>query len=269
MAGWTADDRAEFARLHEVRGIARRAHAWRKIAPRTHGRSRGGRTLTRRVIEVGMADDTVAALLNPTRHLKSRWAALPVLLAGAFMVVLDFFIVNVALRRSRPISGRARARSNGSSRATASRSRRSSSPPAGSAMRSGAGACTRSAWACSLWRRPRVGRGPAHDSGAGTGRAGRGRGHRHAPGPRDHRRDVQERSLRARAERHATARRRRSVLLESLRQSIPLIHRSRSSFALGHSTRPPKSSQCDRTEMSCESSLQEPAGRSEPGSFRS
>ena len=26
-----------------------------------------------------------------------RWAALPVLLAGAFMVVLDFFIVNVAL----------------------------------------------------------------------------------------------------------------------------------------------------------------------------
>ncbi|HEY7619862.1 MAG TPA: MFS transporter, partial [Solirubrobacteraceae bacterium] len=27
----------------------------------------------------------------------SPWAALPVLLAGAFMVVLDFFIVNVAL----------------------------------------------------------------------------------------------------------------------------------------------------------------------------
>ena len=27
----------------------------------------------------------------------SSWAALPVLLAGAFMVVLDFFIVNVAL----------------------------------------------------------------------------------------------------------------------------------------------------------------------------
>src|SRR5262245_41266028 len=27
----------------------------------------------------------------------SRWSALPVLLAGAFMVVLDFFIVNVAL----------------------------------------------------------------------------------------------------------------------------------------------------------------------------
>jgi EmrB/QacA subfamily drug resistance transporter len=44
-----------------------------------------------------MAADTVAAMLNPTRHLKSRWAALPVLLAGAFMVVLDFFIVNVAL----------------------------------------------------------------------------------------------------------------------------------------------------------------------------
>ena len=30
-------------------------------------------------------------------HTQSRWAALPVLLAGAFMVVLDFFIVNVAL----------------------------------------------------------------------------------------------------------------------------------------------------------------------------
>jgi MFS family permease len=44
-----------------------------------------------------MAADTVAAMLNPTRHLKSRWTALPVLLAGAFMVVLDFFIVNVAL----------------------------------------------------------------------------------------------------------------------------------------------------------------------------
>src|ERR671936_1235349 len=27
----------------------------------------------------------------------NQWAALPVLLAGAFMVVLDFFIVNVAL----------------------------------------------------------------------------------------------------------------------------------------------------------------------------
>src|SRR5437764_14164758 len=31
-----------------------------------------------------------------TSHL-NPWAALPVLLAGAFMVVLDFFIVNVAL----------------------------------------------------------------------------------------------------------------------------------------------------------------------------
>ena len=29
-----------------------------------------------------MADDTVAAMLNPTRHLKSRWAALPVLSRG-------------------------------------------------------------------------------------------------------------------------------------------------------------------------------------------
>src|SRR5215218_9764764 len=33
-----------------------------------------------------------------TSHRSStNWAALPVLLAGAFMVVLDFFIVNVAL----------------------------------------------------------------------------------------------------------------------------------------------------------------------------
>jgi EmrB/QacA subfamily drug resistance transporter len=34
---------------------------------------------------------------NRLPHIDSRWAALPVLLAGAFMVVLDFFIVNVAL----------------------------------------------------------------------------------------------------------------------------------------------------------------------------
>jgi MFS family permease len=32
----------------------------------------------------------------PGAHL-SRWAALPVLLVGTFMIVLDFFIVNVAL----------------------------------------------------------------------------------------------------------------------------------------------------------------------------
>ena len=31
------------------------------------------------------------------RALDGRWAALPVVLAGIFMVVLDFFIVNVAL----------------------------------------------------------------------------------------------------------------------------------------------------------------------------
>src|ERR1700684_3188314 len=34
------------------------------------------------------------AAFSPTR---SRWLPLPVLLAGTFMVVLDFFIVNVAL----------------------------------------------------------------------------------------------------------------------------------------------------------------------------
>lgn len=35
--------------------------------------------------------------LTQTPHSSSPWAALTVLLAGAFMVVLDFFIVNVAL----------------------------------------------------------------------------------------------------------------------------------------------------------------------------
>jgi EmrB/QacA subfamily drug resistance transporter len=41
---------------------------------------------------------TIAAMTNRTEQTHARpWAALPVLLAGAFMVVLDFFIVNVAL----------------------------------------------------------------------------------------------------------------------------------------------------------------------------
>ena len=35
--------------------------------------------------------------MNTTTENITPWAALPVLLAGAFMVVLDFFIVNVAL----------------------------------------------------------------------------------------------------------------------------------------------------------------------------
>jgi EmrB/QacA subfamily drug resistance transporter len=39
----------------------------------------------------------VAASRSPSTALASRWAALPVLLSGTFMVVLDFFIVNVAL----------------------------------------------------------------------------------------------------------------------------------------------------------------------------
>src|SRR5580704_7964420 len=33
----------------------------------------------------------------PERALSNHWAPLPVVLAGTFMVVLDFFIVNVAL----------------------------------------------------------------------------------------------------------------------------------------------------------------------------
>jgi EmrB/QacA subfamily drug resistance transporter len=36
-------------------------------------------------------------MTNRTAHTHAPWTALPVLLAGAFMVVLDFFIVNVAL----------------------------------------------------------------------------------------------------------------------------------------------------------------------------
>jgi predicted Rossmann-fold nucleotide-binding protein len=40
-----------------------------------------------------------------------------------------------------------------------------------------------------------------------------------------------------------------SVLLEALRQQISLIHRSRSSVALGHSTRPLKSSRSDQDPL--------------------
>ena len=51
---------------------------------------------------------------------ESKWLALPVLLAGTFLVVLDFFIVNVALpSMQRELARRADARSNGSSPATA------------------------------------------------------------------------------------------------------------------------------------------------------
>ncbi len=39
----------------------------------------------------------VVALRHRPRAQTNRWAALPVLLAGTFMIVLDFFIVNVAL----------------------------------------------------------------------------------------------------------------------------------------------------------------------------
>ena len=42
---------------------------------------------------------THAIAASPTRPAapRARWAALPVVLAGTFMVVLDFFIVNVAM----------------------------------------------------------------------------------------------------------------------------------------------------------------------------
>src|SRR3954466_4494063 len=41
--------------------------------------------------------DLIGAPSRPARLGLGKWAALPVVLAGTFMVVLDFFIVNVAL----------------------------------------------------------------------------------------------------------------------------------------------------------------------------
>src|SRR4051795_11772435 len=41
--------------------------------------------------------DLIGAPSRPARLGLGKWAALPVLLTGTFMVVLDFFIVNVAL----------------------------------------------------------------------------------------------------------------------------------------------------------------------------
>src|SRR3954471_9478741 len=41
--------------------------------------------------------ETAVAPLAPAARVSPHWAALPVTLAGTFMVVLDFFIVNVAL----------------------------------------------------------------------------------------------------------------------------------------------------------------------------
>jgi hypothetical protein len=43
-----------------------------------------------------------------------KWVALPVLLTGTFLIVLDFFIVNVGLPSSRPISLQAPAQPSGS-----------------------------------------------------------------------------------------------------------------------------------------------------------
>src|SRR5436190_8374686 len=55
------------------------------------------RTLTSRGIEGWPGRWDRRRMQSLRSHTQSRWAALPVLLAGAFMVVLDFFIVNVAL----------------------------------------------------------------------------------------------------------------------------------------------------------------------------
>ena len=67
--------------------------------------------LTGRVIDTAAAARHLGGMTTPqntstlpaplfaglARARASRWAALPVVLAGTFMVVLDFFIVNVAL----------------------------------------------------------------------------------------------------------------------------------------------------------------------------
>src|SRR3954451_8195568 len=41
--------------------------------------------------------ETAIAPIAPAARISPHWAALPVILAGTFIVVLDFFIVNVAL----------------------------------------------------------------------------------------------------------------------------------------------------------------------------
>ena len=141
-----------------------------------------------------MADDTVAALLNPTRHLKSRWAALPVLRAGAFMVVLDFFIVNVALPSIATDLGAGETSLEwvvaGYGLSFAAFLITAGQPGDEVGRRRvytiGLGLFTVASAACGLAPSPttlvlaRVAQGVAG-------------GHRHAPGPRDHRRDVQER----------------------------------------------------------------------------
>src|SRR5690242_9373707 len=44
-----------------------------------------------------MSANVITATTTTVGASRSKWAALPVLLAGTFMVVLDFFIVNVAM----------------------------------------------------------------------------------------------------------------------------------------------------------------------------
>ncbi len=48
-----------------------------------------------------------AAASTPAAN-RSPWAALPVFMAGTFMIVLDFFIVNVALPSTGRPAGRRR-----------------------------------------------------------------------------------------------------------------------------------------------------------------
>ena len=63
----------------------------------TRSEQRVATPLPRKSLSSRTGGGIVAAMTTSTPSTRSRWAALPILLAGAFVVVLDFFIVNVAL----------------------------------------------------------------------------------------------------------------------------------------------------------------------------
>ena len=102
-------------------------------------------------------------------RIEPGWGPLAVLMGGIFMVVLDFFIVNVALPSMQRDLHASSGRSNGSSPATAltfrlllitaGRARRPARPPP---------RCSRSGWLCS--RSPRPLAAPAADPSAGRRR---------------------------------------------------------------------------------------------------
>ena len=65
------------------------------------------------------AHELAPRLPRTARALSHQWAALAVVLTGTFMVVLDFFIVNVAMPAMQSDLHAGTAPSNGSSPATA------------------------------------------------------------------------------------------------------------------------------------------------------